>query len=158
MSRSRIISACVLATAITTAACAGRSSTAGPAPAPTQAPPVSPALGIDLAEFTRTSLGLYWRDVRVGEGAEARVNSRVTVAYRGMLASTAVPIDSSGGIRISLSQDPIIRGWKLGIPGMKVGGARVLVIPPQLAYGMREVPNVPAGSTLVFRIQLIAVQ
>jgi FKBP-type peptidyl-prolyl cis-trans isomerase len=145
---------------IVAAACAGGAggSSAGSAPAPAQAPPVSPALGIDLAEYTRTSMGLYWKDDRVGTGAEARSNSRVSVAYRGVLASNGVPIDSSGGLRVSLSSDPIIRGWKLGIPGMKAGGARILVIPPELAYGFREMPNVPSGSTLVFRIQLIKVE
>jgi FKBP-type peptidyl-prolyl cis-trans isomerase FkpA len=148
----------LIAAGLLAAACAsGGSGAAGSAPTAVQPPAVAPSLGIDLAEFTRTPLGLYWKDARVGEGAEARVNSRVSVAYRGMLASNGAPIDSSGGIRISLSNDPIIRGWKLGIPGMKTGGARILVIPSELAYGMRDVPNVPPGSTLVFRIQLIKV-
>jgi FKBP-type peptidyl-prolyl cis-trans isomerase len=75
------------------------------------------------------------------------------VAYRGYLAS-GVQIDSSGGLGISISSDPIIRGWKLGIPGMKEGGVRNLVIPPSLGYGAREVGRVPPGSTLVFQIQL----
>lgn len=148
----------VAALGLLAVACASGGATAGSAPAAPAAPAISPALGIDLTEYTRTPLGLYWKDDRVGTGDEARSNSRVSVAYRGVLASTGVPIDSSGGIRISLSSNPIIRGWKLGIPGMKAGGARILVIPPELAYGFREVPNVPSGSTLVFRIQLISVQ
>jgi FKBP-type peptidyl-prolyl cis-trans isomerase FkpA len=152
-----LLVAAIVPLAIACASAAGGSS-AGSAPAPAQGPAVAASLGIDLAEYTRTPLGLYWKDDRVGTGAEARSNSRVSVAYRGVLASNGVPIDSSGGIRVSLSQDPIIRGWKLGIPGMKAGGARILVIPPELAYGMRDLPNVPPGSTLVFRIQLIKVE
>jgi FKBP-type peptidyl-prolyl cis-trans isomerase FkpA len=154
---SRLLAAALGLMAMACAGGAGGSSAAS-APTPAQGPAVAASLGIDLAEYTRTPLGLYWKDARVGEGAEARANSRVSVAYRGVLASNGVPIDSSGGIRISLSSDPIIRGWKLGIPGMKAGGARILVIPPELAYGFREVPNVPSGSTLVFRIQLIKVE
>jgi FKBP-type peptidyl-prolyl cis-trans isomerase len=144
-----------LFTAFAAAACAGGSSASpSAAPEPAAAPPISASLGIDLAEYTRTPQGLYYRDLKVGEGKVAAVNSRVVVGYRGALARTGAQIDSSAGFGISLSNDPIIRGWKLGIPGMKEGGVRNLVIPPELGYGSREVANVPPHSTLVFQIHL----
>lgn len=138
----------VLSTVVVLAACAA------PAPPSALSPSsLAPSLGIDLAQYTRTPQGLYFRDLTEGTGKAAVVNSRVVVSFRGALAN-GVQIDSSGGFGISLSSDPIIRGWKLGIPGMKEGGVRNLVIPPELGYGGREVPNVPPHSTLIFQIQL----
>ena len=134
------------------AACA-----AAPPPAPLQPASISTSLGVRLEEYVRTPEGLYWKDVEVGTGAAAAVNSRVNVAYRGVLAN-GVPFDSSGNLAVRLSQDPVIKGWKLGIPGMKAGGARVLVIPPELGYGGRGVGAIPPNSTLIFRVQLIRVQ
>lgn len=137
------------------ASCAGGGATGGANPS---APPaLSPAVGVDLAEFIRTPEGLYYKDATVGTGAVATDRSRVTVAYRGLLAN-GVQVDSAVGLRVRISGDPIIRGWKLGIPGMRVGGARILVIPPELGYGFKEVGAIPPNSTLVFRIQLIRVE
>lgn len=136
------------------AACAG--GTAGGSAAAIRAEAISPALGVDLAEYTRTSEGLYYKDVTVGDGAVAGVASRVTVAYRGLLAN-GTQVDSSTGLTFRLRQDPIIKGWKIGVPGMKVGGSRILIIPPELGYGFREVGPIPPNSTLIFRVQLIRV-
>jgi FKBP-type peptidyl-prolyl cis-trans isomerase len=135
-------------------ACAGG---AGAPPPPIAPSSISPALGINLAEYTRTPEGLYYMDVRVGDGAAATPRSRVAVAYRGLLAN-GTQVDSSAGLSIRLSVDPVIRGWKIGIPGMRAGGARILVIPPELGYGFREVGAIPPNSTLIFRVQLISVQ
>jgi len=140
--------------AIVLAACAG--GVASP-PAPIAPESIAPALGIDLAEYVRTPEGLYYKDVRVGDGEAAKPSSRVAVAYRGLLAN-GTQVDSSAGLAIRLQQDPIIKGWKLGIPGMQVGGSRILVIPPELGYGYREVGAIPPHSTLIFRVQLIRVQ
>jgi FKBP-type peptidyl-prolyl cis-trans isomerase len=144
----------LVATAVALAACAGGSAAPSASPSPPASPAISADLGIDLNEYTRTPMGLYYKDLKLGDGKVAVANSRVVVAYRGALARTGAQIDSSGGFAISISSDPIIRGWKLGIPGMKEGGVRNLVIPPELGYGSRELPNVPPHSTLVFQIQL----
>lgn len=145
----------LVAAAALVAACAGGAASAGANPS--ARPSLSPVLGVDLAEFTRTPLGLYYKDVTVGTGAVATERSRVTVAYRGLLAN-GIQVDSAVGLTVRIAGDPIIRGWKLGIPGMRAGGARILVIPPELGYGFKEVGAVPPNSTLVFRIQLIRVQ
>lgn len=140
--------------ALVLAACAG--SAGGGAATEIRAESISPVLGVNLAEYTRTPEGLYYKDVTVGEGAVAGVASRVSVAYRGLLAN-GTQVDSSGGLTIRIRQDPIIKGWKIGIPGMKVGGSRILIIPPELGYGFREVGAIPPNSTLIFRVQLIRV-
>ncbi|MDA1082560.1 MAG: FKBP-type peptidyl-prolyl cis-trans isomerase [Gemmatimonadetes bacterium] len=141
-----------VATLVAAGACAGAS----------QVPPIasssiSPSLGVDLAEYTRTTDGLYYKEVRVGTGAEAMASSRVTVAYRLLLAN-GTQVDSSTGLPIRLARDPIIKGWKLGIPGMRVGGSRILIIPPELGYGWQKVGLVPANSTLLFNVQLLKVE
>lgn len=119
---------------------------------------IAPSLGVDLATYTRTPDGLYYKDLTVGNGAEATPTSRVTVAYR-MLLANGTQVDSSGGLKVRLQGgDPIIKGWRLGIPGMKVGGSRVLIIPPELGYAWREVGRIPPNSTLLFRVQLLAVE
>ncbi len=144
----------ILIAAAFVAACAG--GTAGGSAAAIRAEAISPALGVDLAEYTRTPEGLYYKDVTVGDGPAAGVASRVTVAYRGLLAN-GTQVDSSTGLTFRLRQDPIIKGWKIGVPGMKVGGSRILIIPPELGYGFREVGPIPPNSTLIFRVQLIRV-
>jgi len=151
-SRALVVAAFVAAGAVA-AACAS---------APRVVPPLSnsaiaPSLGVDLAEYTRTTDGLYYRDLVVGTGDEAVASSRVTVAYRLLLAN-GTQVDSSAGLPIRLARDPIIPGWKLGIPGMRAGGSRILVIPPQLGYDWREVGSVPPNSTLLFRVQLLKVE
>jgi FKBP-type peptidyl-prolyl cis-trans isomerase len=76
-----------------------------------------------------------------------------------MLLTNGVQVDSSAGLTIRLQGgDPIIKGWRLGIPGMKVGGSRVLIIPPELGYEWRQVGKIPPNSTLLFRVQLMAVE
>ncbi|MCC7195432.1 MAG: FKBP-type peptidyl-prolyl cis-trans isomerase [Gemmatimonadaceae bacterium] len=119
---------------------------------------LSPSLGVNLAEYTRAPSGVYYKDAVVGDGAEAKPASRVKVAYRMLLAS-GVQVDSSGGLTVRLQGgDPIIEGWRLGIPGMKVGGSRILIVPPELGYEWREVGKIPPNSTLLFRIQLLVVE
>jgi hypothetical protein len=66
--------------------------------------------------------------------------------------------EKQGGNPVSFPLTSVIKGWQEGIPGMKVGGKRTLVIPPDLAYGNQAVGGIPAGSTLTFEIELIAVK
>lgn len=124
--------------------------------APIEPAALAPSLGVDLAEYTRTEDGLYFHDVVEGDGAVAGPGSRVTVAYR-LLRSDGVQVDSSAGVVVHLLRDQIVDGWKVGIPGMRVGGARILVLPPSMGYGSRRVADIPPNSILVFRIQLLRV-
>ena len=101
-------------------------------------------------------------DLKVGDGAEAALNDSITVSYVGISCSTGAQFDSSygsgGPITFDLVEGRLIAGWTKGIPGMKVGGRRLLVIPPTLGYD--ENPPTSAilpGETLVFVVDLVAV-
>lgn len=122
----------------------------------------APGLGVDLSAMTRTSTGLYYRDITVGTGAQAQSNSRVSTYYRGWLADGTL---FASGIAPQAPLGPfvlgtgyVIKGWDQGIPGMRVGGKRLLVIPPSLAYGSEGRSSIPPNSVLVFEVELVSIQ
>ena len=107
-------------------------------------------------------------DLRVGTGAEANVGRSVTVNYTLWLYNAA-GTDNKGS-RIESSLDPggrpfvftvgtgVIQGFSQGLIGMRVGGLRRVTIPPSLGYGAQAQQGIPANSTLIFEIELLAVQ
>lgn len=102
---------------------------------------------------------LVIRDIIEGTGDEAKPGDTVTVHYAGVEFESGEEFDSSWG-RGETIQFPLrglIQGWQEGIPGMKVGGRRELVIPPALAYGPAGSGHFLAGKTLIFIIDLVAV-
>lgn len=106
--------------------------------------------------------GLVSTDEVIGNGAEAKVGSSITVKYTGTLADGTVfdSTEKQGGqpATFTLAQGSLIDGWVQGIPGMKVGGKRKLVIPPSLGYGAQGNGSIPANSTLTFEIELVGVK
>jgi peptidylprolyl isomerase len=98
-------------------------------------------------------------DVIVGDGAEAVAGSRVEVHYLGVDFETGEQFDASWdrGESITFPLAGLIAGWQEGIPGMRVGGRRQLVIPPALAYGEAGGGHRLSGRTLVFVIDLLDV-
>ncbi len=113
---------------------------------------------VDSPEFKDIGEGLKVWDVKVGEGEECKPGSSVTIHYTGWLLNGNV-FDSTRktGQPTTFSLIKLIRGWQLGIPGMKPGGIRRLIIPPSLGYGSQaKGSDIPANSTLVFEIKLIA--
>ena len=115
-------------------------------------------LGVDLAQMTKTPTGLYWKDLVVGTGAQAVVGSTVAVDYTGWLPD-ARQFDSSKNsgnpYTFVLGQGMVIAGWDQGVAGMRVGGRRLLVIPPELGYGASGTGGViPPNATLVFDVEL----
>jgi FKBP-type peptidyl-prolyl cis-trans isomerase FkpA len=114
------------------------------------------------APFTKTADGLQYSDLAVGSGATVSEGQCILVQYTGWLA-TGTKFDSSrdrdGGFQLLAGkQGQVIPGWQEGIPGMKVGGKRRLVIPPALAYGAQgQPPAIPANSTLTFDIEVVRI-
>lgn len=100
-------------------------------------------------------------DLAVGEGRAAAPGDRVTVHYDGRLADGA-PFDSSRErgqpFVFALGRGQVIRGWDIGVEGMRVGGQRRLTIPPEYAYGDRDLGIIPPNSTLVFDVELLALE
>ena len=104
---------------------------------------------------------LQIEDITIGTGEEARTGNTVSVHYKGTLLN-GTTFDSSYNrgtpFSFTLGQNTVIQGWEQGVLGMKVGGKRKLVIPPDLAYGPRAMGLIPANSALVFEVELLGIQ
>jgi FKBP-type peptidyl-prolyl cis-trans isomerase len=107
-------------------------------------------------------------EVKPGTGAEAKAGQTVSVHYTGWLYDAAAPehkgskFDSSRDrgqpFEFPLGGGRVIQGWDTGVQGMRVGGQRTLIIPPQMGYGARGAGGViPPNATLVFDVELLAV-
>ena len=115
--------------------------------------------------MTTTSSGLQYTDETIGDGAEAASGQKVTVHYTGWLYNNetqGAKFDSSKDRNqpfvFSLGAGMVIRGWDEGVAGMKVGGKRSLVIPPELGYGARGAGGaIPPNATLKFDVELLGV-
>jgi FKBP-type peptidyl-prolyl cis-trans isomerase len=103
--------------------------------------------------------GLKTWDVVQGSGTPVAAGDSITVFYTGWLASTGTKFDSrrSPAAPATFALTGLIQGWQQGIPGMKPGGIRRLLVPAALGYGAAgSPPNVPANADLVFEIKLIS--
>nr|WP_202495238.1 FKBP-type peptidyl-prolyl cis-trans isomerase [Streptomyces sp. SID4982] len=105
---------------------------------------------------------LLVEDIVVGDGPEAKPGAMVEVHYVGVTFETGEEFDASWNrgqtFRFPLGGGRVIKGWDQGVEGMKVGGRRKLTIPPHLAYGNQSPsPLIPAGSTLIFVVDLLGV-
>jgi FKBP-type peptidyl-prolyl cis-trans isomerase FkpA len=111
-------------------------------------------------DLTTTPTGLRYKDLKVGEGKKAETGDTVEVYYTGWLTS-GKEFDSSKGkpFTFTLGEGRVIKGWDEGVAGMKIGGKRKLVIPPELAYGQRGAGrDIPPNATLVFEVELLKVR
>jgi FKBP-type peptidyl-prolyl cis-trans isomerase len=99
-------------------------------------------------------------DIVEGTGDEVLPGATITAHYTGALCTNGVIFQSSHdmGRPITFPLSGVIKGWQQGVPGMKVGGTRRLIIPAEMAYGSQSpAPNIPANSDLVFDIELVAI-
>lgn len=119
-------------------------------------------LGVDLAVMEETESGLFFENEVVGEGVLAEVGSPVEVHYTGWLPDGSqfdTSLDGDPPYDFTLG-DPsaAIAGFQEGILGMRVGGERLLVIPPDLAYGQSGTSDgvIPPNSAIVFRVELVS--
>jgi peptidylprolyl isomerase len=102
---------------------------------------------------------LVTTDLTVGDGAEATPGATVDVHYVGVDLESGEEFDSSWsrGTSINFPLANLIAGWQQGIPGMRVGGRRQLIVPPHLAYGAAGSGHQLSGRTLIFVIDLLGV-
>lgn len=99
-------------------------------------------------------------DTEVGTGSEALPGRQVTVNYTGKFTNGNI-FDTSVGKQpfvFMLGAGQVIQGWDKGVVGMKVGGKRMLTVPPEYGYGPNDYGPIPGGSTLVFEVELLNVQ
>jgi FKBP-type peptidyl-prolyl cis-trans isomerase FkpA len=110
-------------------------------------------------DVVETPSGLKYKAVITGTGKKPKANSRVSVHYRGLLLNGVVfdtSFDEDEPVTLSLSK--VIKGWKEGLQLMPVGSVFVFLVPPELAYGERGTPVIPANSTLIFEIELFGIK
>ncbi len=101
-------------------------------------------------------------DLVVGKGEGVKDNDLVSMHYTGWLMD-GTKFDSSYDrdvpFEVRIGAGYVIKGWDMGIPGMKVGGKRKLTIPPELAYGRYGVdPDIPGDATLIFEVELLKIK
>ena len=99
-------------------------------------------------------------DIEIGTGEEVQPGATITAHYTGGLVKSGIIFQSSHdfGQAISFGLDQVIKGWTIGVPGMRIGGTRRLVIPAEMAYGAQSpAKNIPANSDLVFDIDLLGI-
>lgn len=97
-------------------------------------------------------------DITTGTGKEAKLGNTIKVKYKGALAATGEVFDSnSEGVEFPLEVGGLIEGWTEGVPGMREGGKRKLIIPAAKGYGETGTSGIPPNSDLVFEIELISV-
>lgn len=101
-------------------------------------------------------------DIKLGEGQEVRSGDTVIIHYSGKLENEQKfdsSLDRGVPFKTRIGVGAVIAGWDMGVPGMKVGGKRKLVIPSELAYGQSGVPGViPPGATLIFEVELLGIE
>ncbi|TAF99256.1 MAG: FKBP-type peptidyl-prolyl cis-trans isomerase [Burkholderiales bacterium] len=165
MNKKSVLAAAILA--LTSSAVFAQTPAAKPAEAAKPAVAAAPAATAAApAKVVTTASGLKYEDVKVGTGAEAKAGQNVNVHYTGWLW-----VDGKRGNKFDSSKDRgqpfgfplgggrVIKGWDEGVAGMKIGGTRILTIPPAIGYGDRGAGNViPGGATLQFEVELLGVQ
>jgi len=134
---------------------------------PTEVPPVpdietttfASSLNINLSTFTKTSYGLYYKDLVVGTGATVAKGDSLFVHYFGYFP-TGVVFDSNpttaAPFVFKVGAGAVIAGWDSAAVGMKIGGQRQLILPPSLGYGSSQHGSIPPNSILVFTITAVS--
>jgi FKBP-type peptidyl-prolyl cis-trans isomerase FkpA len=124
-------------------------------------PPQSMLFPGIITDTVTTASGLQYKDLEVGTGQTAQNGNTVSVQYTGWLTNGTKfdsSIDRNQPFEFVLGAGDVIKGWDEGVAGMKVGGTRVLYVPPDLGYGVNGSGSIPPNATLVFEVILISVK
>ena len=144
MKPSRALISCALLALLSIAALSAQSK-----------PPAVPA-----EKLVKSKTGLQYAELREGKGALAEKGRTVRVLYTGWLKSGKVfdsRLDKNKPIAFTIGGGSMIKGWEEGVTGMRVGGKRLIIIPPALGYGAKPQPGIPANSELTFEVELVGV-
>jgi FKBP-type peptidyl-prolyl cis-trans isomerase len=131
------------------------------APGEVEATVFADDLNVVLLAMTRLPTGIYYRDIEEGTGVPASPGREVYMTYIAYLANGTEVDRTAPGARpllFKVGDGAVIRGWDLGVRGMRTGGTRQLVVPSRYAYGTKQVGKVPANSVMVFVVRLDAVR
>ncbi len=118
-------------------------------------------LSTDSSDNRAEESSLVVEDVLVGSGTTVEAGDTLTVHYVGTLPDGKVfdsSLDRNMPYTFRLGVGAVIRGWDEGLVGMRVGGRRLLAIPPEYGYGAQAVGSIPSNSTLIFQVELLDVQ
>lgn len=112
-----------------------------------------------MSEYTKTETGLEYKVIRMGDGEKPEATDEVEVHYEGKLEDGTI-FDSSyaRNEKISFGLNQVISGWTEGLQLMPVGSEFEFKIPANLAYGEQALPGIPAGSTLIFKVELFGIK
>jgi FKBP-type peptidyl-prolyl cis-trans isomerase FkpA len=114
------------------------------------------SLGVNLAASTRTADGLYYRDISVGTGALVVAGDSINARYDGYISNGQLfQSNQTTGISFRLGNGSVIAGWDEGIPGMRIGGKRQLIIPSALGYGRYGNDVIPGNAVIVFNVEIV---
>jgi FKBP-type peptidyl-prolyl cis-trans isomerase len=121
----------------------------------------APSLGVDLAQSTKLPSGVYYRDLITGTGTTLAAGQTVGMRYAGYFVN-GPEFDSNPApepvFSFRLGAGTVIRGWDVGLVGMKVGARRQLIIPPEMGYGPNDYHAIPGNSVLVFTVDAVSAQ
>ena len=109
----------------------------------------APSLDVDFDEMTLTNEGLYYRDIVVGTGAPIVPGDSLMGRYKLWLPNGTLVEQNQAVNGVKFELNTLIPGWRVGIPGMKEGGTRQLIVRPSLGYGASPQPGIPANSVLM---------
>lgn len=117
-----------------------------------------PSLGVALDSMTRLESGVYVQDDSVGTGAEVVVGAQVLIDHVGYLADGSSFGSGEYGFELgAVGDEGVVRGLDIGMTGMREGGARRIIVPPELGYGDRDATLIPSGSVLIFDVTVLEV-
>ena len=119
------------------------------------------AFAADKDGIVTTKSGLKYKDLKVGDGDEAKAGKTVVVHYTGTFTDGKKfdsSLDRNEPFEFELGAKMVIAGWDEGVAGMKVGGKRKLMIPFELAYGERGRGKIPPKADLIFEVELLKVK
>jgi FKBP-type peptidyl-prolyl cis-trans isomerase FkpA len=142
----------------------GGSSAAGSGSGGSSSGGVNPSTFGDYEKYKNESHALFG-EIKTGSGAELTANKKAAVVYKGWLTNGQMFDQSRAGsdgklqpFTFTLGAGQVVRGWEEGLAGMKVGGSRLIIVPPAVGYGAQGQGSVPPNALMVFQVDLVAVQ